>query len=440
MTRRLLAGLGLLTTLTAALALGLASVPHAFKVGSTMSAGGMNANLDAVSDRVEAVSDSLNASRLVQLNLAERLAAAWPTSRSAASSDPEAFLSPQQARPRVAPGSVADPSVVNGFFSGYAAAMSDADELTHVVLEELGTLSEGITAAELVLGLPVDERADAVVAPYTAPELIEFRRNARTVPGEMNDNFTAVAAALEPLEQNAAEVSSWVAHERARLEAIEAATGGGPGGPDDVFRAAVGYRHAGEDHVVVYVMLVLFSYEPESPGERVSVTMTGPPGWNEGKPASLGTHGRGQHEAYLLVEVLSGDYTITATVGGKEYTATSTVDASLRMPDVTGHDVAVDEEGIHLSWNPVAGAVSYQVWYFDHSNEDGLPRFDLRTRDTSATIPIPRSQIDMYLLNTYSIDHIAKNYAENAAGFDYGTQPIETINHEFRIDPRTVFD
>ena len=114
MKRRFLLGLTLLGSLAVALGLGLMSVPHKFEEGKTMSASGMNANLAAVHASIRAASDSLEASRLVHMDFKDRLDEVFPAT-GGASSLPDG-LSLQQVSPRVEPGSLADPSIVNGFF------------------------------------------------------------------------------------------------------------------------------------------------------------------------------------------------------------------------------------------------------------------------------------------------------------------------------------
>lgn len=447
MKRRFLLGLTLLGSLAVALGLGLMSVPHKFEEGKTMSASGMNANLAAVYASIRAASDSLEASRLVHMDFKDRLDEVFPATGSA-SSLPDG-LSLQQVSPRVEPGSLADPSIVNGFFSSFAAQTSEADELALALFGELEALSERLTAAEQAFGLTVNEPTEAVVAPYTAPKLTEFWRNTRTVPGEMNDNFAAVITSLESVEQNAAELAAWIVRLRPRLEAVEKAAGvGDPAEPGAVFQAAVGYH---EPAVVSAhppsILLVLFSFVPESPGDVVAVTITGPPGWNQGNPLELEDGRRYEKGLHLVYGVprsfmLDGDYTVTATVGGKTHTVKSTLDASLRFPGVPEehnyvHDV--DEDGIHLNWNPVAGAVSYQVRYLgaDAPLEDVLEgRYEYWvTRETSFTIPVPKSEIDETQLDRYHIRVSRRNFdTDPAAGVNFSIQPRETSMH-FLISP-----
>lgn len=445
--RRLMVGLTLLGGLAAAMGLGLLSVPHEFEEGKTMSASGMNANLAAVHARIRAAGDSLEASRLVHMDFKGRLDEVFPEGERT-SYLPDG-LTRQQESPRVEPGSLADPSIVNGFFSGFAAQMSEADELALALFGELEALSERLTAAERAFGITVNEPAEVVVAPYTAPKLTEFWRNTRTVPGEMNDNFAAVITSLEPVEQNATELADWIVRLRSRLEVVEEAAGvGDPAEPGAVFQAAVGYL----EPAVVSVnppsyLLVLISFEPELPGDVVAVTITGPPGWNQGDPFELADGGRyeeGLHVVYGTPRsyMLDGEYTITAKVGGKAYTVKSTLDASLRFPDIPRDSIYVhdvDEDGIHLDWNPVAGAVSYQVRYLgaDASLEDVLEdRYEYWvTRETSFTIPVPKSEIDETRLDRYHIRVSPRNFdTDPAASVNFSIQPRETSMH-FLISP-----
>lgn len=447
MKRWLLVGLTLLGSLAVALGLELLSVPHEFQEGEKMSASGMNANLDAVHARILAASDSLEASRLLQLEFTDRLDEIPAAGRSA--SEAAASLTPQQASPRVEPGFVADPTVVNGFFNDFADRMSEADELALTLFGELEALSERLTAAEQAFGLTVNEPAEAVAAPYTTPELTEFWRNARTVPDEMNDNFTAVVTSLEPVEQNAAELADWIERERVRLELVEAAAGvGDPAEPGAVFQAAVGYMEpaVGSDDAP-WILLVLFSFEPESSGARAAVTVTGPPGWNEGNPFELDDgrrYDQGLHLVYGIPRsyMLDGEYTITATVGVQAYTVKSTLDASLRFPGIPDDFIYVDdvdEDGIHLDWNPVAGAVSYQVGYSDAD----APLENLfeywETGETSFTIPVPKSEIDETRLDSYGLRVSPRNFdMDPAASVDFSIQPRETIMN-FLILPWSRF-
>src|SRR5690554_2839323 len=104
--------------------MGVLSVPHKFEVGEWMSASGMNANLDAVHGRIRAASDSLMASRLVQLEFNGRLDEVFPAAESASEPADSPLL--QRASPMVEPGSVADPSVVNGFFTDFADQLAES--------------------------------------------------------------------------------------------------------------------------------------------------------------------------------------------------------------------------------------------------------------------------------------------------------------------------
>lgn len=220
-------------------------------------------------------------------------------------------------------------------------------------------------------------------------------------------------------------------------------TGCGGGGdlaePGTVFRAAVGYQEpaVGSDNAP-WVLLVLFSFEPESSGARAAVTVTGPPGWNEGNPFELEDgrrYDQGRHLVYGIPRghslMLDGEYTVTATVGGQAYTVKSTLDASLRFPGIPDDFIYVDdvdEDGIHLDWNPVAGAVSYQVRYMDADAPLENPFEYWETRETSFTIPVPKSEIDETRLGSYDIRVSPRNFdMDPAASVDFSIQPRETI-------------
>lgn len=224
--------------------------------------------------------------------------------------------------------------------------------------------------------------------------------------------------------------------------------GGDPAEPGAVFQAAVGYMEpaVGSDDAP-WILLVLFSFEPESSGARAAVTVTGPPGWNEGNPFELDDgrrYDQGLHLVYGIPRsyMLDGEYTITATVGGQAYTVKSTLDASLRFPGIPDDFIYVDdvdEDGIHLDWNPVAGAVSYQVGYSDAD----APLENLfeywETRETSFTIPVPRSEIDETRLDSYGLRVSPRNFdMDPAASVDFSIQPRETIMN-FLILPWSRF-
>ena len=266
------------------------------------------------------------------------------------------------------------------------------------------------------------------VAEYATPEYTVFRANERIYPIPMMDNFTAVIIGVEPLEANAAEAADWLAHELSRMEAIEAALGTEePGTPEEgVFQATAGYRHS--VGIAPLSMYFVFRFEPEGRGQRATVTVTGPEGWNQDEVLELGSFAAGVHEELRLAPPVDGDYTITASVGGQRHSVTSTVGTSLRLPAFEDVVVTVLDDAVTVSWSPVAGAKVYQAEFREPAALGATePRFTLVTSDTSVSFPIARSEIVPEHLPEYSIWLLARSHDVNAATIDYNAQVLESV-------------
>lgn len=255
MRRALLVSFSLLALVVTAQALGLLSVPNSFEAGARMSASAMNANLDAVSGRLLVVRESVITTRRAQVGLRDRINAFAPAPLTVTSSGSEADLVLQQSedqRPRFKAGDLVDADAVNSLLRSYVTGsdgitgLDGIDEFNALLVRDMVALSERISAAESALGLPDGERAETNLASYTSPALTAFRRNERIVPKEMNDNFAALTDGLSALEQNAAELAEWVAHELARMDAVEAAAGSPVLSEQDYLLPVVGSLDPGE--------------------------------------------------------------------------------------------------------------------------------------------------------------------------------------------------
>ena len=103
------------------------------------------------------------------------------------------------------------------------------------------------------------------------------------------------------------------------------------------------------------------------PTEEVTVTVTGPAAWNGGEPVTV-TRTRedvldGSTALITSITAVSGTYAVTMTSGSAEYAASATLDATRLLP--TPQKVTVTDRTANTvsgSWDPVPGALSYQVY------------------------------------------------------------------------------
>src|SRR5690606_11663647 len=123
-------------------------------------------------------------------------------------------------------------------FAAFAADSSNIAEFNALLATEMASIAANLTAAELALGLTDGSRAEAQLDDYAAPSLTEFDEGARIVAAEVNGNFAATAASVAVIEQQAAELAAWVAHELSRIVSIELAAGA-PTLPEEAYALSV---------------------------------------------------------------------------------------------------------------------------------------------------------------------------------------------------------
>ena len=114
------------------------------------------------------------------------------------------------------------------------------------------------------------------------------------------------------------------------------------------------------------------------PAEEVTLSFTGPAGWNNGEPITL-TRTRdnfsdGSTSSVTPANAVSGIYNVTVTSGAAQYQASATLDASSLLP--APQNVIVTSQSanqVSATWDPVPGAVSYQAFMRENPNEFNSP-------------------------------------------------------------------
>ncbi len=211
--------------------LGLAAaqgVPNTFGDGSTMSAAAMNANLEWVSNQVENVRQMVIQARGAEVAVRDRASAIIPIVELTLDALWLAGAPTQQADGRPWPfeaGDLVDANAVNVSFATFVSDSQNIDAFYALIVDEMTTISEGLSAAEQEHGLPDGAREAALPPRYVAPSVNLFAPNQRIVAAEVNENFTRIAASLITLEQAIADLDAWVEHELERLELLEAVAG-----------------------------------------------------------------------------------------------------------------------------------------------------------------------------------------------------------------------
>ena len=190
-----------------------------------MSAGAMNANLQAVYDRVAALREELVEAREAHANLRDRLDNLGPEAIDAQARD-SGELTNQQTGTLPWPfktGDLVDADAVNESFGVLADEASGVQEALSGHHADLLAFADTLAEAEQAHGLPSTPWADPEVQAYLDPAVTSFVKNQRAVPAELNANFTSLVAALDVLEANSAALAAWASNDVERVEAIEAA-------------------------------------------------------------------------------------------------------------------------------------------------------------------------------------------------------------------------
>lgn len=114
---------------------------------------------------------------------------------------------------------------------------------------------------------------------------------------------------------------------------------------------------------VLTSFLLLVNEDSAKPQSNVSVTVTGPSGWNKNQPYVFTSYvtefGRDVLRVTPTTPLVSGTYTATALVNGKEYETTSVIssEATLKVSRV---DFQLENNVATLNWTSVKGAASYR--------------------------------------------------------------------------------
>jgi hypothetical protein len=115
-----------------------------------------------------------------------------------------------------------------------------------------------------------------------------------------------------------------------------------------------------------FTAFALLPYDSSTiPTSDVSVSVTGPEGWNGNRPLTFTvTKGEFTPEVVRLlptIPLVSGMYKATALVNGKTYVSETLVDNSLTLQTTTV-DFSLSGKSANLSWSEVASAKSYRAF------------------------------------------------------------------------------
>src|SRR5690606_33563258 len=112
---------------------------------------------------------------------------------------------PQQAEEPAWPfaaGDLVDANLVNRAFSDFQDAADNIDEFTRLLMKDMQTISDKISALEQLYSLPVGEGFEAELFAYVPPTAKKFQANERIVTADVNANFGQLWASLDVLEHN----------------------------------------------------------------------------------------------------------------------------------------------------------------------------------------------------------------------------------------------
>jgi hypothetical protein len=118
---------------------------------------------------------------------------------------------------------------------------------------------------------------------------------------------------------------------------------------------------------VLTAFLLLVHEDSAKPQSDVTVTITGPQGWNKNQPYTfttyLGEFGRDVLRLAPNTPLVSGTYTTNALVNGQSYVTSSDVstDMTLATSSLT-FDFKAAQRSADLTWTSVAGASSYRAY------------------------------------------------------------------------------
>jgi hypothetical protein len=114
---------------------------------------------------------------------------------------------------------------------------------------------------------------------------------------------------------------------------------------------------------VLTAYLLLINEDSAKPQSNVTVTVTGPAGWNNNQPHVFTSYitefGRDVLRVAPTTPLVSGTYKATAIVNGQEYVTESVV-SSEAMLEVSSVDFQLENNVADLNWTSVVGATSYR--------------------------------------------------------------------------------
>lgn len=129
------------------------------------------------------------------------------------------------------------------------------------------------------------------------------------------------------------------------------------------------------------------------PTSPVTVSLSGPPGWNGDAPdqfeLSPDDVASGEVWGPRLIAFQPGTYTVSATIGGTPYSATASTTGAASLAPAQGSSIDhVGASSVDVSWQPVSGAGSYWVDIIDAPLRPDATRFgSANTTGTSVTVP-----------------------------------------------------
>ena len=228
MKRSLVIALLLSLGVAAAQTTGPTAIPNVFTDGTKMSASAMNENLQALEDRMDVIREAVIETRREQVKLRDRVDLLTEATPSGAATGSFESAYPQQAEEPAWPfaaGDLVDANLVNRAFSDFQDAADNIDEFSRLLMKDMQTISDKISALEQLYSLPVGEGFEAELFAYVPPTAKKFKANERIVTADVNANFGQLWASLDVLEHNVEEAMAAVQHEAQRYYELEEIAG-----------------------------------------------------------------------------------------------------------------------------------------------------------------------------------------------------------------------
>ncbi len=175
--------------------------------------------------------------------------------------------------------------------------------------------------------------------------------------------------------------------------------------------------------------------EADLPGEDVTLSITGPAGWNGGDAFELTASPEGVASGWLwgaaFTSIVSGEYRLEAQISGETYSASSSPDINQLLP--VPQNITVDSAtttSVSGSWNAVVGAKSYRPTLYQAPVELDAEVFGTQlTTDLNVTFDDLSLPPDDYFLGVlaFNIDRTVSGQPEKPVQFNVSIAVSDTF-------------